>query len=47
MPFVADFEQRHGMRLNWVYEAKMLLGLFSLVEAGHFLVDTTIVALLA
>jgi 1-aminocyclopropane-1-carboxylate deaminase len=45
--FVTDFEQRHSMHLNWVYEAKMLLGLFGLIEAGHFLVDTTIVALLA
>lgn len=45
--FMADFEQRHGVRLNWVYEAKMLLGLFGLVEAGRFPVDTTIVAVLA
>jgi 1-aminocyclopropane-1-carboxylate deaminase len=45
--FLADFEQRHNMRLNWVYEAKMLLGLFSLVEAEHFPEGSTIVAVLA
>jgi 1-aminocyclopropane-1-carboxylate deaminase len=45
--FIADFEQRHDVRLNWVYEAKMLLGLFSLVEVGRFPVGTTIVAVLA
>lgn len=45
--FTDDFERRHGLRLNWVYEAKMLLGLYSLVEAGRFEPDTTIVAVLA
>jgi 1-aminocyclopropane-1-carboxylate deaminase len=45
--FMADFEQRHGVRLNWVYEAKMLLGLFSLVEIGRFPANATIVAVLA
>lgn len=45
--FIADFEQRHGVRLNWIYEAKMLLGIFNLIEAGHFPVGTTIVAVLA
>jgi 1-aminocyclopropane-1-carboxylate deaminase len=45
--FIADFEQRHSMRLNWVYEAKMLLGLFDLIEAGRFPANTTIVAVLA
>lgn len=45
--FIDDFEQRHGLHLNWVYEAKMLFGLYSLIEAGRFEPDTTIVAVLA
>lgn len=45
--FIEDFERRHGLRLNWVYEAKMLLGLFTLVAAGRFEPGTTIVAVLA
>jgi 1-aminocyclopropane-1-carboxylate deaminase len=45
--FAADFEQRHGVRPNWVYEAKMLLGLLNLVEAGCFRMNTAIVAVLA
>jgi 1-aminocyclopropane-1-carboxylate deaminase len=45
--FITSFEQQHGIELNWVYEAKMLLGLFTLIEAGHFSTDTTIVAVLA
>ena len=45
--FAADFEQRHGIRLNRVYEAKMMLGLTSLVERGRFAAGSTVVALLA
>lgn len=45
--FIAEFDERHGIRLNWIYEAKMLLGLFSLIEARHFPAGTTIVAVLA
>jgi 1-aminocyclopropane-1-carboxylate deaminase len=45
--FIADFEQRHGIRPNWVYEAKMLFGLFSRIEAGRFPAGATIVVVLA
>lgn len=45
--FIDDFEERHGWRPNWVYEAKMLFGLYSLVEAGRFGPGTVIVAVLA
>lgn len=45
--FIDDFEQRHGLRLDWVYEAKMMLGLYSLIKAGRFDRGTTIVAVLA
>lgn len=45
--FIDDFEERHGLRLNWVYEAKMLHGLFSLAAAGRYPPGTTVVAVLA
>lgn len=45
--FIAEFDVRHGVRLNWVYEAKMMLGLFDLVGQGVFAPGTTIVAVLA
>jgi 1-aminocyclopropane-1-carboxylate deaminase len=32
--FLADFADRHGERLEWVYVGKMLLGIFTLVERG-------------
>lgn len=45
--FIEDFERQHGITLNWVYEAKMLFGLFKLVEAGRFPRGVSIVAVLA
>lgn len=45
--FVLDFEKRHGVRLNWVYEAKMMMGLYALVERGVFKPGTTIMGVLA
>lgn len=45
--FIADFEHEHGIRLNRVYEAKMMLGLMSLLERGRFAPGGTVVALLA
>ena len=42
--FVGDFFHRHGLELDWVYVAKMLFGVFSLVSAGTFARKTTIVA---
>jgi 1-aminocyclopropane-1-carboxylate deaminase len=45
--FIDDFARRHGPRLNRVYEAKALLGLFTLVEQRRFAPGTTIVAVLA
>ncbi|MCR6485676.1 pyridoxal-phosphate dependent enzyme [Amycolatopsis sp. OK19-0408] len=44
--FVADFAARHGITLDWVYEAKMLYGLFARVEAGAFAPGTRVVAVL-
>lgn len=42
--FVADFEARHGLRLDWVYVAKMMAGIFSLIEQGRFAAGTRVVA---
>jgi len=41
--FIADFRQRHSIDLEWVYVAKMLYGVFDLVERGRFAAGTTIV----
>ncbi|RZU24552.1 1-aminocyclopropane-1-carboxylate deaminase [Kribbella rubisoli] len=45
--FIDDFEVRHGLRLDWVYEAKMMYALFDLVARDSFARGTTIVALIS
>ncbi|SEF20540.1 1-aminocyclopropane-1-carboxylate deaminase [Amycolatopsis pretoriensis] len=45
--FVEEFERRHGVRLDWVYEAKMMFGLRDRVRRGEFAEGTTIVAVIA
>lgn len=45
--FIDEFEARHGIRLNWVYEAKMMFGLYALIERGVFPPNLTVVAVLA
>jgi 1-aminocyclopropane-1-carboxylate deaminase len=42
--FIASFERRHGFRLEWVYVAKMMCGIFSLIDRGAFRPQTTLVA---
>jgi 1-aminocyclopropane-1-carboxylate deaminase len=42
--FIGDFESRHGLRLDWVYVAKMMYGVYDLVAQGRFAEGTTIVA---
>lgn len=42
--FIGDFRDRHGLELDWVYVAKMLCGVFSMVSSGTFGRETTIVA---
>ncbi len=44
--FVADFRARYGLTLDWVYVAKMMFGIFSLVERGAFPSGSTIVAVI-
>lgn len=34
--FIDDFQARHGLRLEWVYVAKMMFGVFALIEQGVF-----------
>lgn len=45
--FIDDFEQRHGLRLDWVYEAKMMFALFDLIERDEFHRGTTIMAVIS
>ncbi|GGO81564.1 1-aminocyclopropane-1-carboxylate deaminase/D-cysteine desulfhydrase [Wenjunlia tyrosinilytica] len=45
--FIEDFRERHGETLNWVYEAKMLAGLYDLTARATFPRGTRIVAVLA
>lgn len=42
--FIDDFERRHGVRLDWIYVAKMMYGVFELVERGEFAPESVIVA---
>ncbi|GAA2721603.1 MULTISPECIES: pyridoxal-phosphate dependent enzyme [Streptomyces] len=42
--FAADFEARHGVPLERVYVAKMLLGLTTLAQEGAFTPGTTVAA---
>ncbi len=45
--FVDDFEARHGLRLDWVYVAKMMMALFDAVERGEFARGSTVVAVIS
>jgi len=45
--FIAAFAAQHVITLDWVYEAKMLYGLFARIEAGAFPAGTRIVAVLS
>ncbi|HWD05826.1 MAG TPA: pyridoxal-phosphate dependent enzyme [Amycolatopsis sp.] len=45
--FIADFEQRHSMVLDWIYEAKMMYGIFARIASGHFTAGSTVVSVLS
>jgi 1-aminocyclopropane-1-carboxylate deaminase len=45
--FIIDFSERHGVTLDWVYEAKMMYGLFARIAAGNFSPGTRIIAVLS
>ena len=42
--FIQEFEREHHIRLDWVYVAKMMSGLFSLIENGRFNCGSTVIA---
>lgn len=44
--FIAGFQQRHGLTLNWVYAAKMMQGVFTLAGAAAIPPGTSVVAVL-
>jgi 1-aminocyclopropane-1-carboxylate deaminase len=45
--FIADFEQRHGLRMDWVYVAKMMAALFDAIGRGQFARGSTVVAVIS
>lgn len=44
--FIEDFDRRHGLQLDWVYVAKMMYGIFALVEQGVLAPETVIAAVI-
>jgi 1-aminocyclopropane-1-carboxylate deaminase len=44
--FIDSFERRQGLQLEWIYVAKMLYGIFTLIERGVIIDGTTVVALI-
>ena len=44
--FIDRFEQRHGLRLDWIYTAKMMYGILTLIQRGTFPPGTRIIALI-
>jgi 1-aminocyclopropane-1-carboxylate deaminase len=45
--FIEEFDRSHGIRLDWVYEAKMLYGLMQRIRDDNFAQGTTIIAVVA
>jgi 1-aminocyclopropane-1-carboxylate deaminase/D-cysteine desulfhydrase-like pyridoxal-dependent ACC family enzyme len=43
--FIRSFERAHALELEWVYVAKMMYGIFALVEQNVIAEGTTVVAL--
>ena len=44
--FTADFEERHGLRLDWVYVAKMMHGIITSANTGEIPAGSTVVAVI-
>jgi 1-aminocyclopropane-1-carboxylate deaminase len=44
--FMTLFAQAHGLTLDWVYVAKMMYGIFALIDQGAFAPGESIVALI-
>lgn len=45
--FITEFQEQHGILLDWVYEAKMMYGLFTRIAEGALRGGTVIVAVLS
>jgi 1-aminocyclopropane-1-carboxylate deaminase len=43
--FIATFERQHALRLDWIYVAKMMAGIFTLTRQGAFPPGTRLIAL--
>lgn len=44
--FIADFRDRHGVDLEWVYVAKMMYGVYACVTSGEIPEGSTVVAVI-
>lgn len=44
--FIAEFEQQHGVLLDWVYVAKMMYGIYTLAQRGALADGNVIVAVI-
>jgi 1-aminocyclopropane-1-carboxylate deaminase len=44
--FINDFDERHGLRLDRIYGAKMMYGVFDLIEQGQFAEGSVIAAII-
>ena len=44
--FITEFQLRHGLRLEWVYVAKMMYGLYALIERGDFAPGTRVLVVM-
>jgi 1-aminocyclopropane-1-carboxylate deaminase len=44
--FIVDFENRHGLTLDWVYVAKMMYGIYDLAARGIFRPGSVMVAVI-
>lgn len=44
--FIADFQARHGLVLDWVYTAKMMYGIITLAAQAAFAPGSTVVAVI-
>jgi 1-aminocyclopropane-1-carboxylate deaminase len=42
--FIQDFEARYGVLLDPIYTSKLLAGIFDLIDKGHFVPGSTVVA---
>ncbi|TCO62708.1 1-aminocyclopropane-1-carboxylate deaminase/D-cysteine desulfhydrase [Actinocrispum wychmicini] len=44
--FIFSFERLHGLTLDWVYVAKMMYGIYTLADRGHFASGSTVIAII-